>query len=111
VAEPPSVGFAQILHRAAGEVDRAARETGGAFGASLAICASFYCARARLCVEIDGYAHATGDRPQRDASRDGYLAAAGVHVERVAAKAVLQDPYAVAAWMRQLAVERVAALS
>ena len=35
----------------------------------------FYCAPARLAIEVDGEAHARGDRPERDATRDAWLAA------------------------------------
>jgi very-short-patch-repair endonuclease len=65
----------------------------------------FFCASARLCVEIDGWAHGTDDRPERDDRRDRYLGELGIHVERIAARTVLEDPDAVAAWMRQLAKE------
>ena len=33
----------------------------------------FYCAEARLAVEIDGYSHDVGDRPRRDVRRDAWL--------------------------------------
>jgi very-short-patch-repair endonuclease len=69
----------------------------------------FYCAKARLCVEVDGQAHGTDDRPARDDRRDRYLAEAGIEVERIAASAVLQDPHAVAHGLRTLAEERIAA--
>ncbi|MGH7247525.1 MAG: endonuclease domain-containing protein [Pseudomonadota bacterium] len=45
----------------------------------------FYCAKARLAVEIDGVGHDMGDRPQRDIRRDAWLAARGLTVIRVAA--------------------------
>ena len=45
----------------------------------------FYCARARLAVEIDGISHDAGDRPQRDRRRNAWLAAQGVMVIRIAA--------------------------
>ncbi|AQR74244.1 endonuclease domain-containing protein [Sphingomonas sp. LM7] len=48
----------------------------------------FYCAKARLCVEIDGEAHGFGDRPARDAARDRWLEARGVATLRVAAAEV-----------------------
>jgi very-short-patch-repair endonuclease len=38
----------------------------------------FYCAPARLAIEVDGEAHARGDRPARDAIRDAWLGAQGV---------------------------------
>src|ERR1700751_1415833 len=48
----------------------------------------FYCARASLCVEVDGQAHGTDDRPERDERRDRFLERAGIHVVRVAAVSV-----------------------
>jgi very-short-patch-repair endonuclease len=69
----------------------------------------FYCARARLCVEIDGYAHGTGDRPARDDRRDRYLTREGIHVVRIAAMSVLQDPHAVAHGLSVIASERLTA--
>jgi len=45
----------------------------------------FYCAKARLAIEIDGFAHEVGDRPQRDARRDEWLASEGVTVMRIGA--------------------------
>lgn len=56
----------------------------------------FYCAKARVGVEIDGIAHDMGDRPTRDAHRDAWLSAQGIEVVRVAATAVLRDPQGVA---------------
>lgn len=40
----------------------------------------FYCARARLAIEIDGISHDMGDRPQRDIRRDAWLKKQGVTV-------------------------------
>ena len=45
----------------------------------------FYCAKARLAVEIDGMSHDMGDRPERDTRRDAWLKAQGVTVMRIAA--------------------------
>ncbi|WP_294323829.1 endonuclease domain-containing protein [uncultured Sphingomonas sp.] len=56
----------------------------------------FYCARARLAVEIDGEAHDRGTRPARDAERDAVLAAHGLTILRVPARDVLADPGVVA---------------
>jgi very-short-patch-repair endonuclease len=33
----------------------------------------FYCAKARLAIEIDGISHDLGDHPQRDQRRDAWL--------------------------------------
>ena len=48
----------------------------------------FYCEAAKLAVEVDGFAHNTGDRPQRDARRDAWLAQQGVRTLRFAATGV-----------------------
>ncbi len=45
----------------------------------------FYCAKARLAVEIDGMSHDMADRPERDTRRDAWLKAQGVTVVRIAA--------------------------
>ena len=49
----------------------------------------FYCAKARLCIEVDGEAHARGDRPERDAVRDRWLELQGVATLRIPAAEVL----------------------
>ncbi len=49
----------------------------------------FYCAAARLCVEVDGATHDLGNRPTADARRDRYLAEAGIETLRFPATAVL----------------------
>ena len=51
----------------------------------------FYCGDARLAIEIDGEAHARGDRPERDEARDAWLARAGIETMRIPAKEVLHD--------------------
>jgi very-short-patch-repair endonuclease len=45
----------------------------------------FYCATARLAVEIDGMSHDMGDRPQRDMRRDAWLEKQGVTVVHIRA--------------------------
>ena len=52
----------------------------------------FFCAKAKVCVEIDGIAHNMGDRPARDAQRDAWLRGEGVDVMRIAATEVLKSP-------------------
>ncbi len=56
----------------------------------------FYCAAARLVIEVDGMAHDMGDRPQRDALREASLEQSGYRVLRIAAADVLRDVDAVA---------------
>jgi very-short-patch-repair endonuclease len=56
----------------------------------------FYCAKARLCVEVDGQGHDLGDQPVRDLRRDAFLEGEGVRVMRYRALEVMQDPDGVA---------------
>ena len=51
----------------------------------------FYCAPARLAIEVDGEAHGCGDRPARDAVRDAWLATQGVRVLRYPAREILSN--------------------
>ncbi|MBB3032650.1 endonuclease domain-containing protein [Alteriqipengyuania lutimaris] len=56
----------------------------------------FYCAAAKLCIEIDGIAHDIGTAPTRDAIRDEWLREQGIKVLRIAASEVLRSPHEVA---------------
>lgn len=49
----------------------------------------FYCAPARLAIEVDGEIHSRGDQPVRDAARDAWLVGEGVRVIRIPAKELL----------------------
>ena len=51
----------------------------------------FYCAAAKLALEIDGSAHDQPDQMRHDRARDEWLAAQGFRVLRVPAKSVLDD--------------------
>ncbi len=51
----------------------------------------FYCAAARLAVEIDGWGHAAGDRPERDERRDAWLRERGIRTLRIPAVEVMQQ--------------------
>ncbi|WP_151953632.1 endonuclease domain-containing protein [Sphingomonas sp. EC-HK361] len=51
----------------------------------------FYCAQARLAIEIDGMAHDMGDRPERDQVRDRRLAEQGIVTLRFPAFQVMAD--------------------
>ena len=53
----------------------------------------FYCAAARLAIEVDGIAHTMGDRPQRDEKRDREITQKGYSILRLAAVDVLRDPF------------------
>jgi len=66
----------------------------------------FYCATARLAVEIDGEAHSRGDRPALDTVRDTWLGARGVYVLRYPASEVLGNPEGVVRQIVAIALER-----
>jgi very-short-patch-repair endonuclease len=68
----------------------------------------FYCARAGLAVEVDGWSHGVGDRPTRDARRDAWLVGQGVHVLRIEAAEVMRDPDGVADGVMRHAAELAA---
>ncbi len=50
----------------------------------------FYCAAARLAVEIDGQAHDTRERLRRDERRDAWLREQGIAVVRIPAVELMQ---------------------
>ena len=52
----------------------------------------FYCAEATLAVEVDGFSHNLGDRPQRDERRDDWLSERGIETLRLEAQSVIDDP-------------------
>ncbi len=56
----------------------------------------FFCAKARLAVEVDGFAHRTEDRHQRDERRDAWLGSQGIQVLRIPAGDVMRGPDEVA---------------
>ena len=66
----------------------------------------FYCDRAKLCVEVDGEAHEYGDRPERDARRDAWLATQGVVTLRIPAAEVLNNLSGVLMHISQATHER-----
>jgi very-short-patch-repair endonuclease len=51
----------------------------------------FFCATAKLAIEVDGEAHNRGERPQRDEARDKWLESQGVRVLRIPANDVLKN--------------------
>jgi very-short-patch-repair endonuclease len=53
--------------------------------------ADFYCAAAKLVIEVDGTSHDMGDRPQRDERRTERLEEQGYSVLRIAAADVLKN--------------------
>jgi very-short-patch-repair endonuclease len=67
----------------------------------------FYCAKARLAVEIDGISHDMGDRPQRDLRRDAWLGARGVTVVRIAANELTRSVDDAAEAIVRMAAEKL----
>jgi very-short-patch-repair endonuclease len=51
----------------------------------------FYCAKARLAVEIDGISHDMDDQQQRDERRDLWLRKHGITVMRIPAADLNRD--------------------
>ena len=51
----------------------------------------FFCASARLAVEVDGGQHYTEDRSEKDASRDRWLARNGIMTLRIPAHWILSS--------------------
>ena len=60
----------------------------------------FYAREGALVIEVDGEAHNRGDRPERDAVRETFLANNGYQVLRVTAVDVLKDIGSVVAAVR-----------
>ena len=67
----------------------------------------FYCSDARLAIEIDGMAHNTGDRPERDVRRDAWLKSKEIETVRIPASDVLKDAAAVADGIIAMALARL----
>ena len=71
----------------------------------------FFCASARLAIEVDGWGHANARSAQADATRSHFLRSQGVATLRVPAKAVLEDLEAAVARIAEVCEQRVARLS
>jgi len=56
----------------------------------------FYCAKAKVGIEIDGLAHDMSDRAERDKQRDFWLREQGIEVVRIPATEVLKSPEKIA---------------
>ncbi len=67
----------------------------------------FYCAAARLAVEVDGLMHDRGDQPARDEARDAFLAHHGVATLRVPARELYVDMDGVVAGIVTAALARI----
>jgi len=66
----------------------------------------FYCAPARLAIEVDGEAHNHGNRPERDANRDAWLVAQNIQVFRYPAREMLANLDDVVRQITSIALQR-----
>ncbi|RXD05485.1 endonuclease domain-containing protein [Sphingomonas sp. UV9] len=66
----------------------------------------FYCAPARLAIEVDGEAHNYGNRPERDATRDAWLIAQDIRVLHYPAREMLENLDDVVRQITAIAVRR-----
>ena len=53
--------------------------------------ADFYCAKCRLCIEIDGDTHCEADQAEYDAARTAWLEEHGIHVIRFTNSEVMRN--------------------
>ncbi len=70
----------------------------------------FHCAKARLCVEVDGEVHTDADQMAHDAKRDIWLNEQGIQVHRIIARDLLAASDETADGVITLALERWEAL-
>ena len=52
----------------------------------------FYCAKAKVAIEVDGFVHDMGHNPEHDEKRDAVIAEHGIAILRIPAKDVLRSP-------------------
>jgi very-short-patch-repair endonuclease len=70
----------------------------------------FYCAKAKLCIEVDGEIHTHEKQRKHDAVRDQWLKEEGIHTYRIIARDLLAEPDAAAQGVFDLAFERLRVL-
>ncbi|KWV91943.1 endonuclease domain-containing protein [Erythrobacter sp. YT30] len=71
----------------------------------------FYCAKAKLDIEVDGRAHDTRRAVDADRARSHFLRSKGIATTRIPAKLVLEDMDAVIRRIVQICDERLVALN
>ncbi|MGB3723939.1 MAG: endonuclease domain-containing protein [Pacificimonas sp.] len=71
----------------------------------------FYCAKAKLCIEVDGEQHGTETAREHDAKRDAYLRMQGINVVRYSTAEVWRDASGVAETIVYLAIDRADGLA
>ena len=67
----------------------------------------FFCAAARLAIEVDGFAHDSIRAAKADDARSHYLRSQHIATLRVPAKAVLKDVLTVAARVAEVTCQRI----
>jgi very-short-patch-repair endonuclease len=67
----------------------------------------FYCAKAKLCVEVDGEIHTHDHQRKHDATRDQWLSERHIFTYRIIARDLLMSPDEAAEGVINLAWERV----
>ncbi len=70
----------------------------------------FYCAPARLAIEVDGESHNHGNRPERDATRDAWLTTRNIQVLHYPAREMLANLDDVVRQITSIALQRRATL-
>src|SRR5262245_26357862 len=68
----------------------------------------FYCAAARLAIEVDGFAHEIASVARKDAVRSHFLRSQGVATVRVPARVILDDIQVTVARVVAICEERIA---
>ena len=71
----------------------------------------FFCAAARLAIEVDGFAHDSIRAAKSDESRSHYLRSQHIATLRVPASAVLKDVLTVAARVAEVTGQRIQRMS
>ncbi len=71
----------------------------------------FYCAKARLDIEVDGWAHDNATTIARDTSRSKYLRGQGIATTRIPARRILDDRNAVVERVVEICSERIEQMS
>ncbi len=66
----------------------------------------FYCAKAKLVIEVDGEIHDREDNPRRDERRTLYLEGLGLEVLRFPGNEVMSDADEIALGIIELALEK-----
>jgi very-short-patch-repair endonuclease len=67
----------------------------------------FFCTELLLAIEVDGFAHGIGDRPERDAVRDSWLHDQDIMVVRIPAAEILQDENTVVEHIANICAQRI----